>query len=37
VAGCPYARADGDGFYVVWPGGLLVLLAMIMFGVSLAF
>jgi serine/threonine-protein kinase len=31
-----HPRPDGHGFYTVWPGGLLVLVAMILFGVSLA-
>jgi serine/threonine-protein kinase len=31
-----HPRRDGHGFYTEWPGGLFVLAAMIMFGVSLA-
>jgi serine/threonine-protein kinase len=31
-----HPRPDGHGYYVDWPGGLYVLLAMIMFGVSFA-
>jgi serine/threonine-protein kinase len=31
-----FRRPDGTGFYVVFPGGLFVLLAMVMFGVGLA-
>jgi eukaryotic-like serine/threonine-protein kinase len=31
-----HPRPDGHGYYVVFPGGLYVLIAMILFGVSLA-